>query len=162
MISTNGNHTKTVTLPWGKDKTMPRENLIDETEVRASIDKVERLAMDHVGTRHSEMGGWSQDLDPDLTRVLRRKESDGVTHVTAVKTQEPQTENYAKGALVSYDFQSSNGSDSVSAEWRDGAIYRLEDTRRDESGGISYTSLQVNENGTLTYTSSKPSEDKES
>jgi len=107
----------------------------------------ERSANQHIGKQDEYMSGFSNDLDPDPSRVLRTMSEDGNEYVLEVKADGAENPKPTSLNMLS----TNDDSYEESASWENGQIVNL--TRK--QGGTT-TELRVNDNGTLTFTETEP------
>ena len=136
-----------VTIPWGPGANVAPQELKYEAKAREIMNYTDRAANQHIEKQDDYVNGFGGDLDPDPTRILRTRAQDGVKYVLEVKTDGAEAPKPTNLNMIS----TSDDSYQESATWENGQIVSLK--RRD--GGTTIE-LRVNDNGTLTFTETKP------
>lgn len=146
--------TRTVTIPWGPGTRVPPQNLAEEAEVRTEIDSLEAVAKSHMASESNDYigNGFSKDLDPSPDRILRTRRVGEETFVLELQTT--GTDKTRKPVDFVYK-AAKDDSLSQRAHWENGQLVYLTQSQIGKNGTQGFT-IEVNGNGTLTYTTVTP------
>lgn len=151
-------NTYQVTIPWGPGSKVPPENLVDEVKVRGLFKEYNEATQSHIKMQDTTAigNGFSSDLDPDPTRILRTRKAGGEEFILEVTTTPVDDKGQQAPKSMVYRAVDKPQLEQL-AEWKDGEVVYLYESRHSERGETQ-TTITVNENGTLTYTRTTPEE----
>lgn len=135
--------TRTITLPWGNGESTARADRGDEARVRHEIQDARSTASDTLSRSEKYRPGWTFDLDPSPSRVVRTS-SQYEEQMIAVEADGPDSDSPASFLRVNGD------SSSTRATFANGELVTLDGFLKTDEG-TEQISIKVNDNGTLTY-----------
>jgi hypothetical protein len=144
------------TIPWNHDGQRSAD-LTDLADAKALVAQTDEIVVSHTSGHipdymraFSKKPLWSEDIDPSRSNDMRILEQDGNVYRSQATLEPGPSGGYRK---TSFRLADDKGQVGIRAEYKDGKIIRGEHTRNLENGTRERVAFEINQNGTLTYTS---------
>ena len=135
--------TRTATIPWNTGAEVPAENKADANRIKSELNDARITAQDGIDRAEKWNPGWSFDQDADPSRILRTSSQYSEQSLEVVMNAEGEPSS----------LQTRDDEDFVKASFDDrGDVQSLHSYFETDNGSSENLEVQINENGTLTYT----------